>query len=313
MPPEKNLNKFYNTELKDQLRPLEQERKKLAPKGIMAGVFFGMAVILFFSLGANSAVGVFAFLFLLASIIQFIIFYNKKKKYVAAFKENIIRRIINFIDPSFQYKPGSSINEDDYLSSGLFLQHSDRYQGDDYIEGKKDKTFFCFSELHTQKRVNTGKSSHWVTIFKGLFFIGDFNKNFQSRTYVYSEKNRQLDFFSKLFSSFASGLEKVKLESIEFEKRFIVYGADQVEARYILTPSMMERMVKLEEMMGSGISFSFVKTNIYVAVPVRHALFEPSVYSENSIDELTEYYNTVQIVFDIIDELKLNERLWNKE
>jgi Protein of unknown function (DUF3137) len=72
-------------------------------------------------------------------------------------------------------------------------------------------------------------------------------------------------------------------------------------------------MVKLDEMMGTGISFSFVKTNIYVAVPIRHALFEPSVFSKNSFDELQDYYNTVQIVFDIIDELKLNERLWNKE
>jgi hypothetical protein len=73
---------------------------------------------------------------------------------------------------------------------------------------------------------------------------------------VYSENNPQLNFFNKLFSSFANNLEKVKLESIDFENRFIVYSNDQVEARYILTPSFMERLVKLEKMMGDEISFS---------------------------------------------------------
>jgi hypothetical protein len=116
-----------------------------------------------------------------------------------------------------------------------------------------------------------------------------------------------------MFSSFASNLEKVKLESPEFENRFIVYSNDQVEARYILTPSFMERLVKLQDMMGDHTSYSFVDTNIYVAVPVRDPLFEPSVFSANNYDKLGDYYNTIHIVFDIIDELNLNLRIWTKE
>ena len=72
------------------------------------------------------------------------------------------------------------INRNDYENSGLFLKTPDRYQGDDYIEGKRDKTFFCFSELHTEYKVNTGKSSYWETIFRGIFFIADFIKIFKS-------------------------------------------------------------------------------------------------------------------------------------
>ncbi len=313
MPPAKSLDTFYDQELKDLVHSLEQERSKAARTGTWAYISLGMCLILFISSTENAMVVSFAVIFLVTGLVLLFTFFSKKKIYVAAFKENIIRRIIRYIDPSFRYDPGAFIHENDYKSSGLFLDQTDRYGGDDYIEGKRDKTFFCFSELHTQKRVSTGKSTHWVTIFKGLFFITDFNKNFQSRTYVYSERYPQLNFFTKLFSSFASGLEKVKLESTEFEKKFIVYGGDQVEARYILTPSLMERMVKLDEMMGPGISFSFVKTNLYVAIPVRHALFEPSIFSKSSFGDLEGYYNTVQMVFDIIDELKLNDRLWNKE
>jgi len=315
MTSENDFSKFYNQELIGLLQPLEQERKKVKTNGIIVIMLIGFAILSFFYFKAseNIAAGYTALAFLIAGIILLIINVKKRKKYVAGFKENIVRKIINFIDPLFTYKPGEYINQNDYSDSGLYLEKPDRYSGDDYIEGKRDKTAFCFSELHTQKKVSSGKNTHWVTIFKGLFFIGDFNKNFQSRTFVYSEKKPQLNFFNKLFSSFASGLEKVKLESIEFEQRFIVYSADQVEARYILTPSLMERMVKLEEMMGAGISFSFVKTNIYVAVPIRDNLFEPAIFSKNSYEEIAGYYNTVQTVFEIIDELKLNDRLWNKE
>jgi hypothetical protein len=93
-------------------------------------------------------------------------------------------------------------------------------------------------------------------------------------------------FFSKLLSSFARDLEKVKLESTEFENKFIVYSSDQVEARYILTPSFMERLVKLQTLMGDNTSYSFVDTNVYVAVPISDQLFEPSVFSRNDYYKL---------------------------
>jgi hypothetical protein len=311
----KTFDEFYNSELKDMLDPLEQQRKKAARADIAGLILLGVSILFFIisSTGNERSLAVIAFLSFIAAIIFFIIGYNRRKKYVAAFKENIIRRVIHFIDPVLQYNPAGMINRNDYDASGLFLQSPDRYNGDDYIEGKRDKTTFCFSELHTEKKVSSGKNTTWVTIFKGLFFIGDFNKNFHGRTYVWSEKNPQLNFFTKLFSSFSYGIEKVNLESIDFENRFIVYSSDQVEARYILTPSFMERLVRLEQLMGRNVSFSFVKTNICVALPVRNKLFEPSFYKPNDYHRIADYYNTVHIVFDIIDELRLNDRLWTKE
>ena len=310
-----NFKNFYEKELQDQLMPLELKRKKAKQFSIIGSLFLVTAIILFFvaSKGESVAAAAAGLSVLILAIIVLIIYYSKKKHYTAEFKETIISEIIHFIDPSFHYSPYGAISRKDYENSGLFLQNPDRFTGDDYTEGMHDKTFFCFSELHTEYRVTNGKQTSWVTIFKGLFFIGDFNKNFSGRTYVWSEQNPQLNFFNKLFSSFSSNLEKVKLESAEFEKSFIVYSSDQVEARYILTPSFMERLVKLEKMMGNEISFSFVNTNINVAIPLNYSLFEPSVFSSNDYKSLEDYYNTVYIVLEIIDELNLNLRIWSKE
>ena len=315
MPARENFNDFFENELQSLLNPLELKRKKLMQFAIIGFVLLGLAIILFLaaSSGQSEAAALVAFLILIPAIILLIIYYNKKKHYTAEFKETIISEIICFINPSFRYNPSASVSRGDYDNSGLFLQKPDSYNGDDYTEGTHGKTFFCFSELHTEYKVSSGKQTSWVTIFKGLFFIGDFNKNFSGRTYVWSEENPQLNFFNKLFSSFANNLEKVQLESPEFERSFVVYSNDQVEARYILTPSFMERLIKLEGLMGTGISFSFVNTNIYVAVPVRRSLFEPSIFSRNDYKSLEDYYNTVHIVLDIIDELNLNLRIWTKE
>ena len=311
----KDFNEFYNSELRDLIAPQEKERKRVAAFGIYGTLLIVVSFVGIFYASSNNAQGVAigAIISLIAAIIILVIFYNKRKNYVSWFKENIVHSIIKFIDPDLHYNHAGCVHKNDYENSGLYLEGVDRYRGDDYVEGRRDKTTFCFSELHTEKRVSSGKSTHWQTIFKGLFFIGDFNKNFQGRTFIYSENNPQLGFFSKMFSSFAWNLEKVNLESLEFENKFIVYSSDQVEARYILTPSFMERLVKLQDLMGDRTSYSFVDTNVYVAIPISDELFEPSVFSENDYNRLGDYYNTVHIVFDIIDELNLNLRIWNKE
>jgi hypothetical protein len=311
----KSFEDFYKNELSFQLFNLETERKKTA-RAFTTAVLTGIGGILLFFIaqGNDSTIGVVAGVCCIVTGIGFIIIYtDRKKKFVSAFKREIVSRVIGYINPSFQYSPELCVSRDDYERSGLFLKKWDDYNGDDYVEGKLDKTYFCFSELHTQYRQQSGKSSHNVTIFRGLFFIGDFNKHFQGRTYVWSQSNPQLNFFTKIFSSFAANLEKVNLESSAFEQSFIVYSNDQVEARYILTPSFMERLMKLQQTMGSGISFSFINTNIHVAIPIRETLFEPSILSPNTFATVGDYYNTVHIVIDIINELKLNERLWTKE
>ncbi len=315
MPPVSDFTAFYEKELKELLLPLEEQRKKIKKWGVYGFILLGLAIVSFI-IGTTTqlpAAIIIAIVVFVAAIIVLILFANRMKKFTGIFKTQIVSRIIAFINPSLRYSPERFIAEADYKKSGLYLKSPDRYKGDDYVEGLHDKTFFCFSELHTEEKVSSGKNTRWETIFKGMFIIADFNKNFSGRTYVWSENKPQLNFLSKLFTPIASGLEKVKLESPDFEKRFIVYSNDQVEARYILTPSFMERLVRLQQMTSADASISFVHTNIHIAIPMKNELFEPSVFRMNDFSRLEQFRSTIQIVYEIIDELKLNDRLWTKE
>ena len=130
------------------------------------------------------------------------------------------------------------------------------------VSGKADKTSFYFAEVHAEYKTETttknGTQTHWHNIFKGILFTADFNKNFNGVTVV-----RPKDFgssmgawFSKNLFSFGSK-NLIQLENIDFEKTFVTYGADQVEARYILTPSMMERILALNKQSKDTVSFIF--------------------------------------------------------
>ena len=106
-------------------------------------------------------------------------------------------------------------------------------------------------------------------------------------------------------------MQNVKLEDVGFDKQFSVYTKDQVEARYLLTPTFMERLKHLETSFGTrGIKCSFFDDCIMFAISSKKDLFElGSLYkSLKSKKSVEEFYNEIQSVQNMIDYLKLNEK-----
>jgi hypothetical protein len=62
------------------------------------------------------------------------------------------------------------------------------------------------------------------------------------------------------------GLERVVLESPEFERLFDVYGEDQVEARKLLTPRAQEALVRLRKYLGKPVWGAVRGRDLWLAV-----------------------------------------------
>ncbi len=106
-------------------------------------------------------------------------------------------------------------------------------------------------------------------------------------------------------------LQDVKLEDISFDKRFNVYTKDQVEARYLTTPTFMERLKSLETAFGTkGIKCAFFDDCIMFAIPAKKDLFElGSLYkSLNSSKQVEEFYDELNSIREMIDHMKLNKK-----
>jgi hypothetical protein len=324
MATENELKSLYETRLKGKLSTLETTRKKIRSRYFFTFLLLaGLVAVNYFLVNLNPHVAliVTSVVISVAFLIYFVYQTSKQKKiYRESFKSGVVAELVKLINPDWQYMFDYCMSQESYQQSGLFPHHYDRYDGDDFITGKIEKTDFQFSELHTQyKQVTYGskgqRHEHWVTIFRGLFMHADFNKNFSGITYVLP------DTAERLLGSFGQSLQKlsgrgqlVKLENPEFEKLFVVYSSDQVESRYILTPTMMEAMVNLYRRFGGEIYFSFVGSRVYFANSINEALFEPNIFRSGiNYSDMKEMFDLFEMITVLIQELNLNTRIWTKE
>lgn len=107
-------------------------------------------------------------------------------------------------------------------------------------------------------------------------------------------------------------MQNVKLEDLTFDRKFNVYTQDQIEARYLLTPAFMERLKSLETSFGTkNIKCSFFEDNIMFAISTNKDLFElGSLYkSLKSKISIEEFYNEIHSIQEMINHLKLDEKL----
>ena len=82
---------------------------------------------------------------------------------------------------------------------------------------------------------------------------------------------RERGILGNLIASFGSGIERVTLEDPVFERRFEVYGTDQVWCRTVLTTTMLERLVRLDEVAHArGFRCAFVGQRLLVALSGMH-------------------------------------------
>jgi hypothetical protein len=238
--------------------------------------------------------------------------------YVHDFKISIIRRIIGFVSPGLDYHPKGYISAVEFNSSRIFTRCPDRMRGDDLVQGEVGVTEIKFSEVHAEhKTQSTDRQGHsrrrYSTIFKGLFFMADFNKKFYGKTVVLPDSaERLLGCVGSLLQSVnRSRGEVIRMDNPEFERHFVVYGDDQIESRYVLSTSLMQRILDFRKKTGKRVYLSFVGSQVFVAVPYRRSLFEPRVFTRlTSFKGAHEHFEDLNLALGIVDDLNLNTRIW---
>ncbi|MCG2712230.1 MAG: DUF3137 domain-containing protein [Candidatus Omnitrophica bacterium] len=308
------LKNFYESTLLPELKVLEIQRLKVRNKVLLGGftIIPLAALLAFFVKNKDLAM----LIMLLGIIAVFFISFIAAKDYRKNFKKGIIESIVHFIDKNLSYQRTGCIARSSFMDSKIFTRRPDEYSGDDYVKGKVGQTHLEFSEIHAKYVTYDSKGRRQVhTIFKGLFFIADFNKHFSGRTVVLP------DTAEKLFGQIGTLLQSInkirgqliKLEDPEFEKIFAVYGDNQIEARYILSTSLMSRMVEFKKKTRRRICFSFIGSKVYVAVSYGRNLFEPRIFRTLlDFSPIGQYFEDFQMAVGIVEDLNLNTRIWTK-
>ncbi|MEN8847699.1 MAG: DUF3137 domain-containing protein [Akkermansiaceae bacterium] len=251
-------------------------------------------------------------------VINHIYFGKGAARYRTMFKVGFIAKLVKKVEPTMNYVPEQGIPEAVFNESGLFGRSPDRYSCEDLIHGDIGDTSLMLSEVHAETRhTRTDSKGHtkteWRTLFQGILFTADFHKEFRSPVTVMPDvAERHFGFLGKKLQKLGGNLQR--MENPEFEKLFVVRGADAVETRYILTPAMQERLIALRKRVGDGLKTGFHDSNIWLAIPSSENWFEGDLkQAAGSREQTKELIFQLWSCFSIVEELDLNTRIWTKE
>ena len=334
----KDLWKYYVTALLPALNGIEQKRKRLLRLHktlvrVYWGVMIGLIGVFIGSLSlpgqvperfepvlkylAATSFGLF-FLLLIPGLPLFMVIWAQTLRsllrtyYIVAFNETIFPKIVAWVHPNLTYHPNRQFPCAVFLASQLFPLEYPLYRSEYYCSGTIGETAIEFATVHLA--IPDMKSPE--TCFHGIFFAADCNKPFTGVTLVLP------DTIEKTFGRFAAVLQKqaarsralqlIKLEDPEFEKEFVVYGDDQVRARYLLTPGMMKRIVAFHHKAHRPIHLSFAGSKIFVAIAYDRSLFQPR-FRDTMLDfhPVQEYVEDIQLALSLVEDLNLNTRIWD--
>ncbi len=299
----------------------------------------GIDVILTKALGATIIGGLIGFFLIAFALI-------KPKDFCKKIKYDSLSKVFKALN-NFDWKTDSEcIFEEDLSDSGLF-ENFNMKSTDDSFRGSYNGVEFRIAEI----RLRTVHPRLWVpiTVFKGVALKFKLNKNIDGRTSIFTKRefvNKTAlytlfltyfmfvaafligikDFYIyawivllhilsmvalKMYPSEGKLLNEVKLEDIQFCRRFNVCSTSQIEARYLLTTAFMERLLNLKSAFDAkNMRCSFYGDSLMIAFSTNKDLFEIGSLFKSLEDptSINAFYDELSSIYKMIDYFKLDEK-----
>lgn len=214
-------------------------------------------------------------------------------------KDTLVANICRFVGWTFSEIVSEPPDLQPLQDNGLLPKRYDRVSFEDKMEGNAHGADFEALECHMEVEEKSDKNKSWRTVFRGSLMVLKFDRKFMGKTVVLRDKG----FFNPKKKA---DMKKVGLVDPKFEKIFQAYGTDQVEARYLLTPDFMQRLVDLETSVdGKNIRFAFLSGLLVIAVETKNR-FEPGSMFKPLMDRdrTQKLLDEIGAVYDIVDGIK---------
>lgn len=246
LPQVEGFDGYWENEIAPELDNLEEARKEAmgrVKRGILIAVLGVAGFLLSAVFADNDSLTLLGFLlafFIAPALVVYGIIATMRAHMTAKhqLKGVVVAKTCAFLGYGYQIS-GFEFPLDQFTGAKILPAHSSRSL-QDRIVGTRDGVTF---ELCEARLTRSGTDSGSTTVFNGLLLVFSFPKRFAGQTVVAPD--------AKWLGNMLGGLgrtgERVALVDPRFEERFTVYSTDQVEARYLLSPTFMERLMYLEE------------------------------------------------------------------
>ncbi len=250
---------------------------------------------------------------------------------------------------NFRFENSEEFDSSILERSGLFSSFN-RISNDDIFTITHEDVDIKVIETHLEDVQGSGKNRRVYDVFKGVVIIFPSNKEIKAHTIVASKgdnnvKNARTGVLAGsvicmamfivsiilndlgnmvifgigaiisinfLFFNKFKPMHTIKLEDVEFDKRFCVWSENQLEARYLITPVFMDRLKNLQTDFGTKkIKCSFFDDKIAFAISTKRDLFEVGdLYVPlNKSKQMTIFFNELTSILQMVDYFKLNQNI----
>jgi hypothetical protein len=289
--------------MNEELNKFQLEKKSIEKQIIIGGLISLLSLLVFVG---TMNYGPWGLIILIPGVIYMIIGANKFKKLSNRFKDEVLRDIISGFVEDGVFEPSRGLDMNTVYNTE-FLKRADRSHTEDYLSGKIDGVEFISSDVKLEERhvehTKNGTRTYYVAYFLGRIFEFEFNKTFEGYLQVLEGARPK----SK------RKFNRVKLESVVFNKKFKTYATNDHTAFYVLTPHLMEALLDFEKNNKGKIYFSFIGSKLYLGINNFKDTFELKMFKELNESSFEEFKRELYVIKEVVTELKLNNNIFKKE
>lgn len=239
---------------------------------------------------------VFCILGILAGVIIIVIASKKKKEFNKYYKNTIVKRLLeqHFQNVDYRWEEGFSSQ---FVYSMNLISRGNVYHSEDYLRAKYKGINFSQADVTIEEETTDSEgNTSTTTYFKGRIIAIE-----------YPKETSYVRLTSKKFH-FAQGLRKrdypeVDTENVSFNKAFKIVAESPVDAFYLLTPPMMEKLQYIISRYGN-LGLCCYNHMLYMAINTKRNAFDTGVginmdYNKE-MTNLTEDISLIENLIDII-------------
>lgn len=308
---------YRRNRMNEHLMQIEQMRKSVMLRKLLL-IFLPIAVLIgsffFFRKREPMLIAVVPFIAIFLDALVYLIFVRKRmREYRDFYKRNYVNAMIRSVIPSAQYHPEQGFPSRMINQTGLIMM-GNIYKSEDLIEGDHNNVHFRRADLLIEDEYrDSDGDTHTVTYFKGRWMIFESNKYFEADLQVIQKGFGHARRRTGIFTRKVDRRHAFETEDVTFNNQFKCLCQNESEAFYLLTPVLMQGLMRLAAESDGKVMVGFVDNLIHVAIQSSKDYLEPPVFHKVSDKEILDIQKEIHAVTSFVEGLRLDRKIFMQE